>query len=358
MPAAKPIVYKQSGVNIDEADRAVASIRTMARGTFSPAVLTDIGSFGVMDSNYYARPLDDSLTIQCITHQFNVGATQVRKNYTLTAWKSAYAKDKYSKKSPKTFPVTINPDDSIKFVYNATNAAKTFSLPGTYIDIKNVKYTNSITLQPYASAVLLVYKTGTASPVVTITSPKVNATYKGPASVLLTATATDADGTIKKVEFYNGSTLVHTENMAPYSWTWEKVPAGTYKLTAKATDNSGHVTTSTTVTFTVTASTLTEIKTATLEQAVVAEKPLASADIRLFPNPASSVIYLQPGDFFKGADHATISIVNAAGSVVKTASVSTSDNNIHIDISALNRGFYLLTMSNGKAIISRKFIKE
>src|SRR6478752_393988 len=46
MSSAKPIGYKQAGVNIDEADRAVASIRAMARGTFSSAVLTDIGSFG------------------------------------------------------------------------------------------------------------------------------------------------------------------------------------------------------------------------------------------------------------------------------------------------------------------------
>jgi phosphoribosylformylglycinamidine cyclo-ligase len=46
MSSAKPIGYKQSGVNIDEADRAVASIRTMARSTFGKAVLTDIGSFG------------------------------------------------------------------------------------------------------------------------------------------------------------------------------------------------------------------------------------------------------------------------------------------------------------------------
>ena len=41
-----PIGYKDAGVSIDEADRAVASIRTMARRTFTPAVLTDIGSFG------------------------------------------------------------------------------------------------------------------------------------------------------------------------------------------------------------------------------------------------------------------------------------------------------------------------
>src|ERR1700761_7126536 len=37
---------KDAGVNIDEADRAVKSIRAMARRTFTSSVLTDIGSFG------------------------------------------------------------------------------------------------------------------------------------------------------------------------------------------------------------------------------------------------------------------------------------------------------------------------
>ncbi len=46
MAQKKRIGYKDAGVNIDEADRAVASIRTMARRTFTPGVLTDIGSFG------------------------------------------------------------------------------------------------------------------------------------------------------------------------------------------------------------------------------------------------------------------------------------------------------------------------
>jgi phosphoribosylformylglycinamidine cyclo-ligase len=43
---AKSISYKDAGVNIDEADRAVAEIRRMARATFTKGVLTDIGSFG------------------------------------------------------------------------------------------------------------------------------------------------------------------------------------------------------------------------------------------------------------------------------------------------------------------------
>jgi phosphoribosylformylglycinamidine cyclo-ligase len=40
------ITYKKAGVDIDEADRAVAAVRKMARRTFTPGVLTDIGSFG------------------------------------------------------------------------------------------------------------------------------------------------------------------------------------------------------------------------------------------------------------------------------------------------------------------------
>jgi phosphoribosylformylglycinamidine cyclo-ligase len=46
MVTSQPISYKQSGVDIDEADRAVASISKMARATFTKGVLTEIGSFG------------------------------------------------------------------------------------------------------------------------------------------------------------------------------------------------------------------------------------------------------------------------------------------------------------------------
>ena len=38
--------YKDAGVNIDEADLAVTSIRKLARQTFTRGVLTDIGTFG------------------------------------------------------------------------------------------------------------------------------------------------------------------------------------------------------------------------------------------------------------------------------------------------------------------------
>ncbi|HML18561.1 MAG TPA: phosphoribosylformylglycinamidine cyclo-ligase [Bryobacteraceae bacterium] len=46
MARKKGVSYKDAGVDIPEADRAVASIRSLARRTFTKDVLTDIGSFG------------------------------------------------------------------------------------------------------------------------------------------------------------------------------------------------------------------------------------------------------------------------------------------------------------------------
>src|SRR6202163_911645 len=46
MASRKRIGYEQAGVSIDEANRAVGLIRKHARTTFTPGVLTDIGSFG------------------------------------------------------------------------------------------------------------------------------------------------------------------------------------------------------------------------------------------------------------------------------------------------------------------------
>ena len=92
---------------------------------------------------------------------------------------------------------------------------------------------------------------GNQSPTVSITSPANNATFTAGASVAITASAADADGTVSKVEFYNGATLLGTATAAPYTYSWANVAAGTYALTAKATDNKGAVTTSSTVTIVV-----------------------------------------------------------------------------------------------------------
>ncbi|KKP88038.1 MAG: hypothetical protein UR92_C0014G0001, partial [Candidatus Nomurabacteria bacterium GW2011_GWA2_35_80] len=70
---------------------------------------------------------------------------------------------------------------------------------------------------------------------------------------MLQANASDSDGTISKVEFYNGTTKLGEDLTSPYTFTWPSVPTGSYSLTAKGYDNSNAVATSTTVNITVNA---------------------------------------------------------------------------------------------------------
>lgn len=81
------------------------------------------------------------------------------------------------------------------------------------------------------------------APTVSITSPTDNSRFASTGSITFTATANDADGSVSKVDFYNGATLLGTA-AAPYTFTWTNVAEGKYVITAKATDNSGAVTTS------------------------------------------------------------------------------------------------------------------
>jgi GH35 family endo-1,4-beta-xylanase len=84
-----------------------------------------------------------------------------------------------------------------------------------------------------------------ASPTVSITSPTENATFAIGANIAITATAADADGTVSKVEFYNGATKLGEATSSPFTYTWTNVAEGAYSLTAVATDNSSNMTTST-----------------------------------------------------------------------------------------------------------------
>ena len=67
-------------------------------------------------------------------------------------------------------------------------------------------------------------------PSVTLTSPASGAAFTAPGTVSLTASASDSDGTIAKVDFYAGSTLIGTDTTAPYGITWSNVATGSYAL--------------------------------------------------------------------------------------------------------------------------------
>ncbi|MCU0428383.1 MAG: carbohydrate-binding protein [Cytophagaceae bacterium] len=88
-------------------------------------------------------------------------------------------------------------------------------------------------------------------PTVSITAPTNGSSYTSPAAITINASASDADGTITRVEFFNGATKLGEDLTVPYSFVWNISTSGTYQLTAIATDNAGGTRTSTAVAVTV-----------------------------------------------------------------------------------------------------------
>ena len=132
----------------------------------------------------------------------------------------------------------LNTDTTAPYSYTWTSvAAGSYSLTAKAFD-------NSGASTSSAARAITVTAAANVPPTASLTAPAAGASFTAPASVSITATAADSDGTVSKVEFYNGATLLGTSTAAPYSYTWTSVAAGSYSLTAKAFDNSGTSTSS------------------------------------------------------------------------------------------------------------------
>jgi YD repeat-containing protein len=75
-------------------------------------------------------------------------------------------------------------------------------------------------------------------PTVRITSPASGQAYPAPATVTITAEASGA-APIARVVFLSGNFILGQVTTAPYTFTWNNVPAGIYELRAEATDVNG-----------------------------------------------------------------------------------------------------------------------
>jgi fibronectin type 3 domain-containing protein len=91
------------------------------------------------------------------------------------------------------------------------------------------------------------------APLVTLTSPADGLVLMGAANLLATAEASDNDGLVTKVAFLANGALLGEDAEAPFGLSWNMVEAGSYTLTAVATDDDGAQTTSAPIGITVTA---------------------------------------------------------------------------------------------------------
>ena len=170
--------------------------------------------------------------------------------------------------APASITLTANASDSdgnitkVEFYNGSTKLGESTTVPYKYIwtnvSANNYALTAKATDNGNAtttSGTVTVQVTSPApanqAPTVALTSPTNSATFAAPASVTLTANASDSDGAIAKVEFYNGSSKIGESTTSPYRFVWTSVSANPYTLSAKATDNSGATTMSASVAITV-----------------------------------------------------------------------------------------------------------
>jgi hypothetical protein len=105
-------------------------------------------------------------------------------------------------------------------------------------------YGNSYSLTTHAPVAITGGSTpSNVAPTVTLTAPAAGASFQAPASVTVSASASDSDGTIAKVDFYDGASLIGSDSTTPYSIAWSAA-VGSHSLSAKAIDNAGAVGTS------------------------------------------------------------------------------------------------------------------
>ena len=175
---------------------------------------------------------------------------------------------------PATSAFTVRVNSTARTVtavaISGTKVSLTLASPVVHGDVVTVAYTKPTTnpLQTTAGgqAVSLAAQnvinnctlSANMPPVITITSPTKSLAFVAPATITIEATSSDSDGSVIKVEYYNGNTKLGESASPPFFFVWKDVPAGTYSLTATATDNSNAKSVSAAVSVTVEKSSTTQ----------------------------------------------------------------------------------------------------
>ena len=174
---------------------------------------------------------------------------------------------------------------------------------GTY-SFTAIAWDNGNTTTQSAAVNVTVYTS--LPPAVNISSPANNQVFPPGTNIPLRAHASDSDGTVTQVQFFNGTTAIgmatlNTGTASIGTWAtsaWTNVPAGTYTVTAKVTDNTGGVVTSSPVTVIVNSSAVTTVSLAGPPAGTTYTAP---ASIPLSATAANGAKEIAGVQFFSGA---------------------------------------------------------
>jgi hypothetical protein len=177
-------------------------------------------------------------------------------------------------------------------------------------------------------------------PTVTISSPAKGNTFEAPADIEIEINASDPDGSLRKVELFNGTEKLVELTSAPYTYTWKGITTGTYQIKAIATDNSNASATSPLVEFT------------------VEKKPVYDGNseiINIYPNPNNGHFTV---DFLVPPKNARSQIIfsDLAGNQVYRETVTAEETTKEFDLPGVRSGLYIMTVIDNEIIVTKKII--
>jgi len=176
-------------------------------------------------------------------------------------------------------------------------------------------------------------------PIIAISSPTKSNSFTAPATITVDVNASDKDGSISKVELYNGSVKLSETSSAPYSFTLKDLAEGTYNLKAVATDNL-------------------KASSASAElQFIVVEYNEKKEYFNLYPNPNNGRFTV---DFTSlvDAEAFMVTIIDLKGTTVHREQISAEESGKQFDLSHLNSGIYVIMIAASKILLTQKFIKN
>jgi hypothetical protein len=145
---------------------------------------------------------------------------------------------------PKT--ITLNADGiaQVQFWVNNPNSNFGFIL-ANHSSLNGIDFVSSENCTPTSRPSLSVTyldsgKPPNSPPIVSINNPT-NGSHISTKDVSISADASDTDGNVVLVEFFQGVTKIGECHSSPWEITWDHVSAGNYSICAKATDNKGAV---------------------------------------------------------------------------------------------------------------------
>lgn len=131
-----------------------------------------------------------------------------------------------------------------------SSATLSFTLPSTAGTYEVLLFAHN-SYQRITTSAPIVASDEPAQVSVALTSPFPGTTFNAPSSVALAATVSITGGTLSRVDFYAGASLIGSASTSPHQVNWMTPPEGVHVLTAVAVDSANAATTSAPVSITI-----------------------------------------------------------------------------------------------------------